>query len=151
MAVATAAAGIFELWRNEPRIATSGQVALIGFAIGRPLLCAHPPEWKPGEVNNRFPGPQVFCPQSASGPPMDQFACAWWVTKNFDMSLRTAQRYMRLADVVKNVAHDTNGTSYVDAIGEKRSDATRRVGQHAPIREFTALRLRIVRRADAPS
>lgn len=62
-----------------------------------------------------------------------------WLTKNFALSKMTAWRYMRLAEVADvRGGRIVNDTTLRDAIGEKRSDANRRVGAFRPIHEFTA-------------
>lgn len=61
-----------------------------------------------------------------------------WLTKNFALSKTTAWRYMRLAELPKRSVHGTNENTLAGAIGERGTDAARRVGGFRPIREFTA-------------
>ena len=61
-----------------------------------------------------------------------------WLTKNFELSKRTAYRHMALAErVERGDVRAMHGTSLKEAIGERRSDAERRVGVYRPIRAFT--------------
>ena len=61
-----------------------------------------------------------------------------WLTKNFELSHRQANRYMKLAERAERGVAFAEGATLAGAIGEKKSDAARKTGTWKPIREFTA-------------
>lgn len=61
-----------------------------------------------------------------------------WLSKNFTLTRRTAERWMRLAEEAQDDSRVVHFATLDEALGTRPSDASRRRGEYQPIRTFTA-------------